>query len=66
MRTERLLVGVGVLGPLAEAGKVLGIRQTNVSRLMRGSKGAYSVERLIEFLKAQSVIHSASRGEGPT
>ncbi|MBK9240545.1 MAG: XRE family transcriptional regulator [Acidobacteria bacterium] len=36
----------------AEAGKVLGIRQPNVSRLMRGSTGAYSVERLIEFLTA--------------
>lgn len=35
-----------------EAGKVLGIRQPNVSRLMRGSSGAYSVERLMEFLTA--------------
>ena len=35
-----------------QAGKVLGIRQPNVSRLMRGSSGVYSVERLIEFLTA--------------
>ena len=35
-----------------QAGKVLGIRQPNVSRLMRGSSGSYSVERLIEFLTA--------------
>lgn len=35
-----------------EAGKVLGIRQPNVSRLLRGSSGAYSVERLMEFLTA--------------
>jgi predicted XRE-type DNA-binding protein len=36
----------------AQAGKVLGIRQPNVSRLMRGSSGSYSVERLMEFLTA--------------
>ena len=35
-----------------QAGKVLGIKQPNVSRLMRGSSGSYSVERLIEFLTA--------------
>ena len=35
-----------------EAGKALGIRQPNVSRLMRGSSGSYSVERLMEFLTA--------------
>lgn len=35
-----------------EAGKVLGISQPNVSRLMRGSSGTYSVERLMEFLTA--------------
>jgi len=33
-------------------GQVLGIRQPNVSRLMRGSFGSYSVERLMEFLTA--------------
>ena len=36
----------------AAAGKVLGIQQPNVSRLMRGSSGSYSVERLMEFLIA--------------
>ena len=36
----------------AEAGKVLGIKQPNVSRLMRGSSGSYSVGRLMEFLTA--------------
>ena len=36
----------------AVAGKVLGIKQPNVSRLMRGSSGSYSVDRLIEFLTA--------------
>ena len=35
-----------------EAGKLLGIKQPNVSRLMRGSSGSYSVDRLIEFLTA--------------
>lgn len=35
-----------------EAGRALGIRQPNVSRLMRGSSGSYSVERLMEFLTA--------------
>ena len=35
-----------------QAGEVLGIKQPNVSRLMRGSSGSYSVERLIEFLTA--------------
>ncbi len=38
----------------AQAGKVLGImsRQPSVSRLMRGSSGSHSVERLMEFLTA--------------
>ena len=36
----------------AQAGQALGIRQPNVSRLMRGSSGSYSVERLMEFLTA--------------
>jgi predicted XRE-type DNA-binding protein len=35
-----------------QAGRVLGIKQPNVSRLMRGSSGSYSVDRLIEFLTA--------------
>ena len=37
----------------AQAGKALGIKQPNVSRLMRGSSGSYSVDRLMEFLTAR-------------
>jgi len=36
----------------AQAGEVLGIRQPHVSALMRGQSGAFSVERLMEFLTA--------------
>ena len=36
----------------AEAGKLLSIRQPHVSALMRGHSGAYSVERLMDFLTA--------------
>ena len=36
----------------AEAGKILGVRQPHVSALMRGQSGAFSVERLMEFLTA--------------
>ncbi len=35
-----------------EAGEILGIRQPHVSSLMRGQSGAYSVERLMDFLTA--------------
>ena len=34
----------------AQAGEILGIRQPNVSALMRGQSGVFSVERLMEFL----------------
>jgi predicted XRE-type DNA-binding protein len=34
------------------AGKVLGIKQPHVSALMRNRAGAFSVERLMEFLTA--------------
>jgi predicted XRE-type DNA-binding protein len=34
----------------AEAGKILGIRQPHVSALMRNRAGAFSVERLMDFL----------------
>ncbi|HJQ58996.1 MAG TPA: helix-turn-helix transcriptional regulator [Vineibacter sp.] len=34
------------------AGDILGIRQPHVSSLMRGQSGAFSVERLMEFLTA--------------
>jgi predicted XRE-type DNA-binding protein len=36
----------------AEAGKILGIQQPHVSSLMRGQSGAFSVERLMDFLTA--------------
>jgi len=36
----------------AEAGAILGIRQPHVSSLMRGHSGAFSLERLMEFLTA--------------
>ena len=36
----------------AEAGEILGIRQPHVSALMRGRSGAFSAERLMQFLTA--------------
>jgi len=36
----------------AEAGEILGIKQPHVSGLVRGQFGAFSVERLLEFLTA--------------
>jgi predicted XRE-type DNA-binding protein len=36
----------------AEAGFLLGIKQPHVSSLMRGQSGAFSVERLMDFLTA--------------
>jgi len=36
----------------ARAGEVLGIKQPHVSSLMRGRSGAFSVERLMNFLVA--------------
>jgi predicted XRE-type DNA-binding protein len=35
-----------------EAGKILGIQQPHVSSLMRNRAGAFSVERLMDFLTA--------------
>ncbi len=35
-----------------QAGEILGIKQPHVSALMRGQSGAFSVERLMEFLTA--------------
>jgi predicted XRE-type DNA-binding protein len=34
----------------AQAGEILGIKQPHVSGLMRGQSGAFSVERLMDFL----------------
>jgi predicted XRE-type DNA-binding protein len=36
----------------ADAGKILGIKQPHVSALMRNRSGAFSVERLMQFLTA--------------
>src|SRR5713226_5900330 len=36
----------------AEAGEIMGIKQPHVSGLMRGQSGAFSVERLMDFLTA--------------
>jgi predicted XRE-type DNA-binding protein len=36
----------------AEAGEILGIKQPNVSALMRNRSGIFSVERLMDFLTA--------------
>ncbi len=36
----------------AQAGEVLGIKQPHVSSLMRWQSGAFSVERLMDFLAA--------------
>ncbi len=35
-----------------QAGEILGIKQPHVSGLMRGQSGAFSVERLMDFLTA--------------
>jgi predicted XRE-type DNA-binding protein len=35
-----------------EAGKILGIKQPHVSALMRNRAGAFSIERLMDFLTA--------------
>ena len=36
----------------AKAGEILGIQQPHVSGLMRGRSGAFSIERLMNFLTA--------------
>lgn len=36
----------------AKAGEILGIKQPHVSTLMRGHSGAFSAERLMDFLRA--------------
>jgi predicted XRE-type DNA-binding protein len=53
----------------AEAGKILGIRQPHVSALMRNRGGAFSVERLMEFLTAlgqdvEIAVRPAHKGRG--
>jgi predicted XRE-type DNA-binding protein len=51
----------------AEAGKILGIKQPHVSALMRNRSGAFSVERLLEFLAAlgQDVKITLKPARGP-
>ena len=50
LQIYRLIRQLGITQ--AEAGKVLGIKQPHVSALMRNRAGAFSVERLMEFLTA--------------
>jgi predicted XRE-type DNA-binding protein len=53
----------------AEAGEILGIRPPHVSALMRGRSGAFSVERLMQFLTAlgqdvQVTVRSTRKRQG--
>jgi hypothetical protein len=41
-----------------EAARILGVRQPEVSGLMRGYSGAYSVERLMTFLTGKLDVQS--------
>lgn len=50
LQIYRLIKGRGLTQ--AQAGEVLGIKQPHVSSLMRGQSGAFSVERLMNFLAA--------------
>jgi predicted XRE-type DNA-binding protein len=50
LQIYRLIKGRGL--KQADAGKILGIKQPHVSALMRNRSGAFSVERLMEFLTA--------------
>lgn len=52
-----------------QAGKILGIKQPHVSALMRGQSGAFSVERLMDFLTAlgqdvEITVRAAHRKHG--
>ena len=50
LRIYRLIKQSGLTQ--AEAGNLLGIKQPNVSALMRNRSGTFSVERLMKFLTA--------------
>lgn len=50
LQIYRLIKGRGLRQ--VEAGKILGIQQPQVSLLMRNRSGAFSVERLMDFLTA--------------
>ena len=52
-----------------QAGEILGIKQPHVSALMRGRSGAFSVERLMQFLTAfgqdvQITVRSTRKAHG--
>jgi predicted XRE-type DNA-binding protein len=50
LQIYRIIKGRGLTQ--TEAGKILGIRQPHVSELMRNRSGAFSAERLFDFLNA--------------
>jgi predicted XRE-type DNA-binding protein len=50
LQIYRLIWQLGITQ--SEAGKILGIKQPHVSALMRNRAGAFSVERLMDFLTA--------------
>ena len=67
LQIYRLIQGRGL--KQAEAGKILGIKQPHVSALMRNRAGAFSVERLMDFLTAlgqdvEVVVRPTRNGHG--
>ena len=50
LQIYRLIKGRGLTQ--AQAGEIIGIQQPHVSALMRNRAGAFSVERLMDFLTA--------------
>src|ERR1700733_5895784 len=63
----RLIKGRGL--KQVDAGKILGIKQPHVSALMRNRSGAFSMERLMEFLTAlgqdvEIIVRPARRVRG--
>jgi predicted XRE-type DNA-binding protein len=67
LQIYRLIRGRGL--KQAEAGRILGIKQPHVSALMRNRAGAFSVERLMDFLTAlgqdvEIVVRPTRRAHG--
>jgi predicted XRE-type DNA-binding protein len=67
LQIYRLIRGRGL--KQVEAGKILGIKQPHVSALMRNRAGAFSVERLMDFLTAlgqdvEIVVRPTRRAHG--
>ena len=67
LQIYRLIRGRGL--KQVEAGKILGIKQPHVSALMRNRAGAFSVERLMDFLTAlgqdvEIVVRTARKPHG--